>query len=171
MYDLNNCAVREGHWSASANNTFQDLHSSWDHTKAESKNYCFVIHSKYYYSYFSDTLTMTNGCFSIHLHLPFPGQIQNIKQGSKLKKSWGYLLATNQRNIVTRCKFLVASLFNVNDAAHSTGRSIRFDCLKISRKKVSLNLEVNWICLCNLAHFLWRKQSKVGWNVCFNFTL
>ena len=44
-------------------------------------------------------------------------------------------MATNQRNIVTRCKFLVASLFNVNDAAHRTGRSIRFDCLKISRKK------------------------------------
>ena len=42
-------------------------------------------------------------------------------QGSKLKKSSGRLLATNWRNIVARCKFLVASLYNVNDAAHSQG--------------------------------------------------
>ena len=40
-------------------------------------------------------------------------------QGSKLKKSPSGLLATNWRNIVARCKFLVASLYNVNDAAHS----------------------------------------------------
>ena len=40
-------------------------------------------------------------------------------QGSKLKKSPSRLLATNWRNIVSRCKFLVASLYNVNDAAHS----------------------------------------------------
>ena len=32
-------------------------------------------------------------------------------QGSKLKKSSGRLLATNWRNIVARCKFLVASLY------------------------------------------------------------
>ena len=32
------------------------------------------------------------------------------KQGSKLKKSSGRLLATNRRNVVARCKFLVASL-------------------------------------------------------------
>ena len=38
-------------------------------------------------------------------------------QGLKLKKSLGQLLATNWRNIVARCKFLVASLHNVNDAA------------------------------------------------------
>ena len=50
-------------------------------------------------------------------------------QGSKLKKSSGRLLATNWRNIVARRKFLVASLYNVNDAAHSMARSIRFDCL------------------------------------------
>ena len=31
-------------------------------------------------------------------------------QGSKLKKSSGRLLANNRRNIVARCKFLVASL-------------------------------------------------------------
>ena len=40
-------------------------------------------------------------------------------QGSKLKKSSSRLLATNWRNIVSRCKFLVASLYNVNDTAHS----------------------------------------------------
>ena len=33
-----------------------------------------------------------------------------IHQGSKLKKSSGRLVATNLRNIVARCKFLVASL-------------------------------------------------------------
>ena len=39
-------------------------------------------------------------------------------QGSKLEKFSGRLLATNWRNIVAKCKFLVASLYNVNDAAH-----------------------------------------------------
>ena len=42
-------------------------------------------------------------------------------QGSKLEKSSGRLLATNWRNIVASCKFLVASLYNVNDATHSQG--------------------------------------------------
>ena len=37
---------------------------------------------------------------------------------------------TNWRNVVITCKFLVASLYDVNDAAHSMVRSIRFDCLK-----------------------------------------
>ena len=41
------------------------------------------------------------------------------EQGLKLKKSSGRLLATNWRNIVARYKFLVASLYNVNEAAHS----------------------------------------------------
>ena len=40
-----------------------------------------------------------------------------LYQGSKSKKSLGRLLATNWRNIVVRCKFLLASLYNVNDAA------------------------------------------------------
>ena len=44
-----------------------------------------------------------------------------LNQGSKLKKSSGRLLATNWRNIVASCKFLVASLYNVNDVAHSQG--------------------------------------------------
>ena len=43
--------------------------------------------------------------------------------GWKLKKSLGCLLATNWRNIVARCKFKVASLYNVNDAAHSMAQS------------------------------------------------
>ena len=60
------------------------------------------------------------------------------KAKKKLKKSSGRLLATNWRNIVTRGKFLVASLFNVNDATHSTVQSIRFDCFGI-------NLEVTWL--------------------------
>ena len=47
--------------------------------------------------------------------------------------------------MVARCRFLVASLFDVNDAAHSMAQAIRFDCLKISRTEVSINLEVNWL--------------------------
>ena len=43
--------------------------------------------------------------------------------------------------------------------------------LKISTIEVGINLEVNWLCLCDLAHFLWWKQSKIMWNVCFNFGL
>ena len=43
--------------------------------------------------------------------------------------------------------------------------------LKISWIEVGINLEVNRLCLCDLAHFLWWKQSRIRWNVCFNFTL
>ena len=82
------------------------------------------------------------------------------KTGLKIKKSSGRLLVTNWRNIVTRCKFLVVSLYNVNDAAHNMGQSIRFDCLKISRTEVSINLEVNWLCVCDLAHFFMTKAKQ-----------
>ena len=51
-------------------------------------------------------------CLSLSNKLPDPGL--EIK-----KKSPRRLLATNWRNIVARCKFLVASLYNVNEAAHS----------------------------------------------------
>ena len=114
-------------------------------------------------------------------------------QDSKLKKSSGRLLATNWRNIVARFKFLVASLYNVNDAAHRQGfwyfalsQSHKIDqntqnttnsveiatyqkpcivgCdpsdLKISLREVSINMEVNWLCLCDLAHFY--DESKAG---------
>ena len=37
---------------------------------------------------------------------------------------------------------------------YSMVKSIRFGCLKISRTEVVINLEVNWLCLCDLAHFL-----------------
>ena len=80
-------------------------------------------------------------------------------------------MATNQRNIVTRCKFLVASLFNVNDAAHSTGRSIRFDCLKISRKKVSLNLEVSELDLFMQFGTFFMSESKARYDEMFVLTL
>ena len=43
--------------------------------------------------------------------------------------------------------------------------------LKILWIDVGINLEVNWLCLCDLAHFLWWNQSGIRWNVCFNFTL
>ena len=57
------------------------------------------------------------------------------KTGLKIKKSSGRLLVTNWRNIVIRCKFLVVSLYNVNDAAHNMVQSIRFDCLKYHGQK------------------------------------
>ena len=84
-----------------------------------------------------------------------------VEQCSKLKKSSGHLLATNWRNIVGRCKFLVASLYILNDAANTMAQSIRFDCFKISRTEVGKNLEVNWLCLCDLANFLGGKQSTI----------
>ena len=42
--------------------------------------------------------------------------LQCIKQGLKLTKFSGRLFATTWRNKVARCKFLVASLYRVNDA-------------------------------------------------------
>ena len=43
--------------------------------------------------------------------------------------------------------------------------------LKISWIEVGINLEVKRLCLCDLAHFLWWKQTRIRWNACFNFTL
>ena len=56
--------------------------------------------------------------------------------------------------IVARCKFLVASVYNVNYTAHSMVQSIRFDCLKMLQTEDGINLELNWNCLCDLADFL-----------------
>ena len=78
---------------------------------------------------------------------------------------------TNWRSIVTRCKFLVVSLHNVNDAAHNMVQSIRFDCLKISRTEVSINLEVNWLSVCDLAHFFMTKAKQGEMKCLFNFNL
>ena len=39
-------------------------------------------------------------------------------------------------------------------------QSIRFDCLKISRTEVSINLEVNWLSVCDLAHFFMTKAKQ-----------
>ena len=75
-------------------------------------------------------------------------------QGSKLKKSSGCLLVTNWRNIAATCKFSVASFHHVNYTAHSMAQSIRFDCLKISQAGVSINLGINYVCLCDLTSFL-----------------
>ena len=65
-------------------------------------------------------------------------------------------MATNWRKIVARCKFLVASLYNVNDTAHSMEPPIRFDCLQKPHTEVDINyyyyLEVNWPWLCDLAN-------------------
>ena len=59
-------------------------------------------------------------------------------------------MATNWRNVVARCKFLDASLYNVNDATHSMVITIRFGCLQT---EVSINLKVNWLCLCDFLTF------------------
>ena len=70
-------------------------------------------------------------------------------------------MVTNWRKIVARCKFSVASLYNVNDTAHSMEPPIRFDCLKKSHTEVDINyyyLEVNW-----LGYTIWQMKN------CFNF--
>ena len=59
--------------------------------------------------------------------------------------------------------------YHINQKPCGMTQPIRFDCLKILRTEPGINLEVTWLCLCNLAN-LWWKQSKIGWNVCFNFT-
>ena len=59
--------------------------------------------------------------------------------------------------------------YHINQKPCGMTQPIRFDCLKILQTEPGVNLEVTWLCLCNLAH-LWWKQSKIGWNVCFNFT-
>ena len=83
-----------------------------------------------------------------HYYIQWSWIRKQARQGSKLRKSSDHHLATNWRNIVARCKFLVAILYNVNDTAYSRVRSIRFDCLKISRTEVGMNImEVNWLCL------------------------
>ena len=59
--------------------------------------------------------------------------------------------------------------YHINQKPCGMTQPIRFDCLKILRTEPGINLEVTWLCLWNLAN-LWWKQSKIGWNVCFNFT-
>ena len=51
--------------------------------------------------------TLTNA----HLAIAHHRDKTEHYQGSKLKKSSGRLLATNWRNVIARCKFLVASLY------------------------------------------------------------
>ena len=100
---------------------------------------------------------------SITLNYPHAGlEIKKI-----LRSPFGSQL---EKYMVARCRFLVG-LNNFNDAYHSMALSVRFDCLKISQTEVGINLEVNWLCVCDLAHLLWWKQSKIRWNVCFNFTI
>ena len=98
-------------------------------------------------------------------------------QGSKLKKSLGRLLATNWRNKVARCKFLGASLYNVNDAAHSQGfwyfallkcrenHQNTQNTMKFSRNLVKyMSVQHIW----NISHllglFTFHKLVNLSWN-------
>ena len=79
-------------------------------------------------------------------HPDFPSQSLTVV-GINMKKSSGRLLATNCGNIVARSKFLVSSLYNVNDAAHSVGafstkRSRRAEKFMLVRKIARNLLEV-----------------------------
>ena len=56
--------------------------------------------------------------------------------------------------IVARCKFLVASLYNVNYTAHSMAQSITLYCLKMLQIEDGINVELNWNCFCDLADCL-----------------
>ena len=66
-------------------------------------------------------------------------------------------MATNWRNVVAGCQFLDASLYNVDDTTHGMVISIRFHCLQ---KEVSINLEVNWLCLCDFLTFFMTKAKQ-----------
>ena len=66
-------------------------------------------------------------------------------------------MATNWRNVVAGCQFLDASLYNVDDTTHGMVISIRSDCLQ---KEVSINLEVNWLCLCDFLTFFMTKAKQ-----------
>ena len=46
-------------------------------------------------------------------------------------------------------------------------RFMRFDCLKIARTEVGINLEVNWLCLCDLKHFFTTKAKQDRMNCLF----
>ena len=59
----------------------------------------------------SSTATLIDDIFTNNLELKMNANLLYTDQGSKLKKSSGRLLATNWRNVVARCKFLVASLY------------------------------------------------------------
>ena len=39
-------------------------------------------------------------------------------------------------------------------------QSIRSDCFKISWTEVGINLEVNWLCSCDLVHFFMTKTKQ-----------
>ena len=49
-------------------------------------------------------------------------------------------------------------------------RSIGFDCLKILGTEVGINLEVNWLSLCDLAHFFMMTGKQDKTKCFFNFT-
>ena len=67
-------------------------------------------------------------CFSV-LEKENDSPSYQLSEEEGNKKTSGRLLVTNWKNIVARCRFLVPSLNNLNDTAHSMARSIRFDCL------------------------------------------
>ena len=75
-------------------------------------------------------------------------------QGSKLKKSSGRHLANNWRNIVTRCKFLVVSFYNVNDAAQGLLYSRGRKAVKFTKARE--------ICVCTT--YLKFISANLSWN-------
>ena len=65
------------------------------------------------------------------------------------------------RKSVSENPAIFAFFFATYQKPCSMAWSIRIDCLKLSWTEVGINLEVKWLCLCDLAHFLRRKQSKI----------
>ena len=85
--------------------------------------------------------------------------LQCIKQGLKLTKFSGRLFATTWRNIVARCKFLVASLYSVNDAAQDLWYFARLRGCEIqvnprNSQKHAKYCEIRWF----------RKKLEVAWK-------
>ena len=107
---------------------------------------------------------------------PMDGRGTNHKQEGLHTKSLSWsgleikkiLRWTNWRNIVARCKFLVASLYNVNDAAHSQFHAARFTkTRKISRNSVeilSMSVRHIWNFFQLLGLFTCRKLVNLSEN-------
>ena len=94
--------------------------------------------------------------------------VSTQRQGSKFKKSSGRLLATNWRNIVARCKFLVASLYNLNDAVHNTRASDKKhvrNTAKFARNLIKyMSMQHIWNLSRLLRLFNCQKLANLSWN-------
>ena len=70
-----------------------------------------------------------------------------LSQGLKVKKILRFPFGDQLEKYSQQMQIFSCQFVYCNDVAYSMARSIRFDCLKILRTEVSINLEVNCLCL------------------------